>query len=637
MAISKLSLASINFDKNQYNDVLLKLYDRDDFHPELSSKFTDSVVGLSAYNNDNLYEELLVRINEMTTKYHFEVKEVETTTELNVFKAKEFLDDLFLDIDRIHAVKSQLQKMISENDDAITQLKHVEGSNINFDDLFSCQYLVIRFGKLPVHNESKLEYYESLPFAYKGFKKDDKFVWCMYVTTPNDAPEVDNIFTSLYFEKIFIPEFVHGSCDLAEAEIQEESNLAKKYSENLDKRIEKLINDNIDELNRIYSISKHLSSVYVMQKYIVRAGDKLIVHGFVLKNREQEFKQTFENIQGVTVDLLPATSDMRLEPPTKLKNSWFAIPFRMFVEMYGVPKYTDVDPTLLVAISYTLLFGIMFGDLGQGIILSLVGLIAEKKFKMQLGGVGVRLGISSAIFGLFFGSVFGNEEFLAENIKGISFFNAMSPDNTMTLLIAAIVLGVVLILVSMIFNIILNVKKKNMGEALLSQNGVCGVTFYIAVIGFAISTLLGMDFTNMVYVLLLIVLPLILIFLKEPLVRKFEEHQPMFPNGFGAFFVEGFFELFEVVLSFITNTMSFLRVGGFVLSHAGMMLVVYTLASMVGGFGEIIVLILGNIFVMCLEGLIVGIQVLRLEFYEMFSRYYEGNGIPFKTIKEQNV
>ena len=135
-------------------------------------------------------------------------------------------------------------------------------------------------------------------------------------------------------------------------------------------------------------------------------------------------------------------------------------------------------------------------------------------------------------------------------------------------------------------------------------------------------------------ILILIVLPLILMFLKEPLIRKLEEHGEMFPNGFGAFFVEGFFELFEVVLSFITNTMSFLRVGGFVLSHAGMMLVVYTLAEMVGGFGEIIVLILGNVFVMCLEGLIVGIQVLRLEFYEMFSRYYEGNGIPFKTIKE---
>ncbi|WRK52363.1 V-type ATPase 116kDa subunit family protein [Coprobacillaceae bacterium CR2/5/TPMF4] len=145
---------------------------------------------------------------------------------------------------------------------------------------------------------------------------------------------------------------------------------------------------------------------------------------------------------------------------------------------------------------------------------------------------------------------------------------------------------------------------------------------------------LGLGFVNIFYVLILIVVPLLLIFLKEPLIRKFEENEEMFPNGFGAFFVEGFFELFEVVLSFITNTMSFLRVGGFVLSHAGMMLVVYTLAGMVGGVGEYIVIVIGNVFVMCLEGLIVGIQVLRLEFYEMFSRYYEGNGIPFRTIKE---
>ena len=210
----------------------------------------------------------------------------------------------------------------------------------------------------------------------------------------------------------------------------------------------------------------------------------------------------------------------------------------------------------------------------------------------------------------------------------------MSPENSMTFLMAAIVLGIVLILISMTFNIVLNFKKKNIGEAILSQNGLCGVTFYVAVIGAALGMLTGMHFVNIFYILILIVLPLILMFLKEPLIRKLEEHGEMFPNGFGAFFVEGFFELFEVVLSFITNTMSFLRVGGFVLSHAGMMLVVYTLAEMVGGFGEIIVLILGNVFVMCLEGLIVGIQVLRLEFYEMFSRYYEGNGIPFKTIKE---
>ncbi|RHM60049.1 V-type ATP synthase subunit I [Coprobacillus sp. AF33-1AC] len=629
MAITKLNLVNVDFNKDCYNSVLLKLYNHDDFHPELASKFTDSVAGLTVYNKDNLYEELLVRIQEMTEKYHFQAQTVKTeSNQLNVVKVKEFLDDLFLDIDRIDAVKEQLLAMIKENDDAIVQLRNVAGLDVNFDDLFSCQYLQVRFGKIPNSNVGKLEFYESLPFVYKSFEMDERYTWCMYITTPGDAPEVDNVFTSLYFERIHIPEFIHGEADLAIAEIQDETNSAKEHSVQLQKRIDKIISDNIDEVNRIYTIASELNSVYIMQKYIVVMGDKLTVTGFVPAKKVDAFKNDFESIGNVHVEVLPATSDVRLEPPTLLKNSWFARPFRMFVEMYGVPKYNDVDPTLLVALSYTLLFGIMFGDLGQGILLSIVGFVAYKKFNLELGAVGMRLGISSAFFGIIFGSVFGSEEIL------IPMFNAMSPENTMTLLMAAIGLGVVLILISMIFNVVLNFKKKNIGEALLSQNGICGVTFYVAVIVAVVGMFTGLNIVNALYVIVFIVIPIFLIFLKEPLIRKFEEHQPMFPNGFGAFFVEGFFELFEVVLSFITNTMSFLRVGGFVLSHAGMMLVVYTLAGMFGSIGELVVIILGNIFVMCLEGMIVGIQVLRLEFYEMFSRYYEGNGIPFKTIKE---
>ena len=241
---------------------------------------------------------------------------------------------------------------------------------------------------------------------------DERYTWCMYITTPGDAPEVDNVFTSLYFERIHIPEFIHGEADLAIAEIQDETNSAKEHSVQLQKRIDKIISDNIDEVNRIYTIASELNSVYIMQKYIVVMGDKLTVTGFVPAKKVDAFKNDFESIDNVHVEVLPATSDVRLEPPTLLKNSWFARPFRMFVEMYGVPKYNDVDPTLLVALSYTLLFGIMFGDLGQGILLSIVGFVAYKKFNLELGAVGMRLGISSAFFGIIFGSVFGSEEIL---------------------------------------------------------------------------------------------------------------------------------------------------------------------------------------------------------------------------------
>ena len=103
------------------------------------------------------------------------------------------------------------------------------------------------------------------------------------------------------------------------------------------------------------------------------------------------------------------------------------------------------------------------------------------------------------------------------------------------------------------------------------------------------------------------------------------------PEQKGMFFVQSFFELFEVLLSYLSNTLSFLRIGAFAVSHAAMMEVVLMLAGATnGGSPNWIVVVLGNIFVCAMEGLIVGIQVLRLEYYEIFSRFYAGNGREFK-------
>jgi V/A-type H+-transporting ATPase subunit I len=308
----------------------------------------------------------------------------------------------------------------------------------------------------------------------------------------------------------------------------------------------------------------------------------------------------------------------------------------MFVEMYGVPSYKDMDPTPIVAITYSLLFGIMFGDLGQGLLLMLLGFLMYRFKGMKLGAVGIRIGFVSAIFGFIYGSVFGNEEILIPVFKNVfgmvdKPIHVMDSNFTMTLLIATVGLGSIFIVTAMILNIIISLKRKNYAEAFFSHNGVAGLTFY----GFVLVTIvlmftLDISILQPLFVVPFAVLPILVIMFKEPLERLIHGHQ-MFPSGFGGFITEAFFEAFEVILSYITNTMSFLRVGGFVLSHAGMMLVVFTLMEMMDGvFAVTLTFVLGNLFVMGLEGLIVGIQVLRLEFYEMFSRYFEGNGIPFK-------
>lgn len=632
MAIAKLKLLEIEFPQEDYDDVLLKLINLDGFHPEYASKFADSVHGLSVLNRDNPYADLIQRMEEARDKYHLDLQcRVIDESRINIIQADTFFCNVLEEVTKIEKVKEDLTTMIQENEDTISQLEHMINSDLNFDHLFSCHYLQVRFGKIPTINLDKLQYYGAQDFFFKSFHKGTKDTYCMYITTNAKAPEIDNIFSSLYFERIHIPEFVHGTPEAALQVLKEEDDTARSSLKDLDLRIKKLFEGSIEEMSIIYSISSKLNLIYDAQKYVVVFGKNSAIYGFCEEKDADKIKKEFESIDAdVRVEIKPALGDSRLTPPTKLKNNWFCRPFRMFVEMYGVPSYTDFDPTNLVAISYTILFGMMFGDIGQGVVLSLVGLLVYKFKAMKLGAVGMRLGLSSTIFGFIFGSFFGSEEIIHP------IFLPMDSNNTMTLLMAAIATGVILIIISIAFNIILNYKKKRWGEMLFSQNGLAGLIFYISVLVMVANMLVGFNAPvgGTLYVALLIAMPIVMIFLKEPLTHKLEGEK-MFPHGFGAFFTEAFFELFEVVLTFIANTMSFLRVGGFVLSHAGMMLVVYTLAEMIGGPGYWITLVIGNAFVMGLEGMIVGIQVLRLEFYEMFSRYYEGKGKPFISIKER--
>jgi len=382
-----------------------------------------------------------------------------------------------------------------------------------------------------------------------------------------------------------------------------------------------------------------LNQIYDARKYVVGLGDKLNITGFIAAKDVDLIKIAYADFENVEVEIMPADSDKRLKPPTKLKNNWFTRPFASFVEMYGLPGYFSIDPTPVLAITYSLLFGMMFGDLGQGLLLSLFGFLMYKKFKIQLGAIAIRIGLVSAFFGLLYGSFFGNEEILTPIFTNWFGFTGkpidiMDSTFTMTLLMATVGLGSILILCSMLLNMWIAIRKKNYAELIFSHNGIAGMTFYLYLIVGLVLSIAGVgSIFNIWTIMFLGILPLLMIVMKQPLERLFEGEK-MFPESIGGFIVEGFFELFEVVLSYITNTMSFLRVGGFVLAHAGMMLVVYTLMGMSGSIvGQSLILILGNLFVMGLEGLIVGIQVLRLEFYEMFSRYFEGNGIPFETIE----
>ncbi len=639
MSIAKVKLIDLTTNLNNLDRILMSFIDLKGFHPVHASEIVEKVHGLTSFVTDNPCEPLLEELAEIEEKFAIVLPNIEQRDENYQFNdmfdyMHQFKERLENDSNHIKELENHIQKY----SDALIQVKNIMTLDISLDDLFTCEYINIRFGRLPNSNVEKLKIFQNKPFIFKSFHHDNSNCWCVYFTTDEYKREVDNIFSSLFFERIYIPDFVHGTPKDAVESLNQEIENTKQMIESDRALIYEFIKESTAKLSAIKGELLFLNRVYDAKKYVVGLGNRFSISGFAEQKDVKAFKKAFEDFDDVEIEVNDAFSDRRIQPPTKLKNGWFSKPFQMFVEMYGLPSYGEIDPTPFVAITYALLFGAMFGDFGQGLVLILLGFLLVHYKKMKLGAIGIRVGISSALFGLLYGSFFGNEEILNPlytQVLGLAGkpVHVMDSEFTMTLLIAAIGLGALLIVISMIFNIITLIRKRHFAELIASHNGLAGLILYgYILLGAAFELGLGYSIFNIWTILLFVGLPLVLIFFKEPLSRLFKK-ESMFPKGFGGFFVEGFFELFEIVLSYITNTMSFLRVGGFILSHAGMMLVVMSLMSMVGNAGWI-VLILGNIFVMGLEGMIVAIQVLRLEFYEMFSRYYDGNGIAFKALNQ---
>jgi len=638
MAIAKTKLITITSNLANLDQVLMRFIDLEDFHPVPSNQIVDTVHGLTSFKPDNLCSGILNELVQYDQEYELRLLTHDIRSlDYNFDKMRE-------SIQAAHAILKERHDQIQANHAEITkltnatmQIKNIESLDISFDDIFSCQYIYSRVGRLPNDSVAKLKYYRNRLFVFKSFNEDENYNWCMYFTSKEYEREVDNIFSSLFFERIHIPEFVHGTPEAARQTFTDQIAELNRKNEALKAEMRKLIEDYRENLSTIKSELLFLNKIFEAKQYVVGLGDRFTISGFTEVDHVDRVKKQFVGIEDLELDVRPPQSDKRIKPPTKLRHGWFSRPFGMFVEMYGVPAYGDMDPTPFLAITYTLLFGMMFGDFGQGLVLILLGWILAKWKKMKLGEVGIRIGIASAIFGLLYGSFFGNEDFLTPfytDVLGLGGkpIHIMDSTFTMTLLIGAVAIGALLIVLSIIVGIFTNIRRKDWITALFSHNGLAGLLIY----GYLL-TAIALSMTGWANILIwpflvpFLGVPAILIFLKEPIARRCEGKK-MFPKGFGGFFVEGFFELFDVFLSYITNTLSFMRIGGFILVHAGVMLVVTSIMGMVGN-ASLLVAIFGNIFVMALEGMIVGIQVLRLEFYEMFSRYYDGNGIAFKTMQ----
>ena len=526
-------------------------------------------------------------------------------------------------------------------------VKHMLGMNVKFADLFSMNYVEVRIGRLPAENLRKLDYYENRCMCFVPFETNADHIWGLYLAPKDQIDFADMVMDSLYFERTRLPDYLVQDASTTDKLLENIIHDEKELCAELEKELAFFTEENKEQLLAVMSKLKYKYDCFELRKKTLISAGHFSFTGYCPTRQSKALVKSLEGLGVQVLDIPITAKDATPEVPIKLKNNVIFRPFEMFVKMYGLPAYGDFDPTPYVAVTYMLMFGIMFGDVGQGLVVSLLGLILSKLTKNGLAPIMTRIGLFSAAFGVVYGSVFGIETiippfFHRENIWKLLGYTEQ-PENIFqvatVLLIAALGIGIVLILISMIFNTVLNFRRRNLGEALFSVNGVAGIVFYGSLVAaVACMFMLGIDLFNPVYIICLIVLPLVLIFFKHPLTDLISGKKHGEKLSVGNFIIENFIELFEAALSYLSNTMSFLRIGGFIMSHAGMMLVVAQLAGTHEAGAEItattvIVYIIGNIIVTAMEGLLVGIQVLRLEFYEIFNRFYSGSGQDFRPIK----
>ena len=356
---------------------------------------------------------------------------------------------------------------------------------------------------------------------------------------------------------------------------------------------------------------------YVQLSGLMRGrGDLVAVSGWVPESGLRHLQQDLEKyLPGrFVLSARDPRVDEHLKVPSLVSHQRWLRPFAALVLNYGVPRYDEIDPTVPFAASFILMFGMMFGDVGQGIVIALAGLIFSRRLG-KYGPLVTAVGVSSSLFGLLYGSVFGYERiFPALWVSPLS--------NPMLMLRVALGWGIGFIVLATLLTICNRLLEGRRRDALLGSHGAAGLVAYLGLLAGAWRLLT----TGRVG----IAIPVIVCAGLGAIINDSWERNAR--GAFGERALIALVEAYEAIMAYISNTLSFLRLAAFSLNHVALSIAIFTLADMLHAGGYWVTVVLGNVFILVLEGAIVAIQAIRLEYYEGFSRFFSGDGRPFRPL-----
>ena len=497
--------------------------------------------------------------------------------------------------------------------------------DIDLKDIADLKYFNTRFGFLDKDARARLKknYGNILAMIYHTGTVDNRELFLVIYPRETEK-DIDRVLKSLNFTEVdLLGENVEGTASLIFKNLEEEEENVKRKIFEIEEYKKNLLESMNEELRTSLAHMLSYEEIEKAKKYMLRSNKYFYLSGWIGVSDTKKLEEKLSKYEDIDIEYFDPKEGSK-KTPTKLKNANFFKPFELLINMYGTPAYGEFDPTVIFGITYMILFGAMFGDLGQGAVFAVAGLLLAKKNK-DFGGLLLRMGASSMFFGLMYGSVFGLEEI----IPAIWFRPFDDINGT---LVTAIYFGIILLAIAYGIGIYNRIRSGRPDEAFFAKEGFLGVLIFIAMINIGISVMGGSAPLPKNISMGILFGSLVIMLLKRPILKLLFKKEP--EESASDYYIESSFGLLEALLSTMSSIISFIRVGAFAINHVGLFLAFKTLGEMLGSRGgNIAVLIFGNILILGLEGLIVFIQSLRLEYYEMFSKYYSGDGELFKADK----
>lgn len=399
--IKNTHLYNIVFSRDDYMEVLMKLENhQDSIYPVKAKKVISNLEHATSMEDRNPYNEVLDELYNVMDVLHIErVDRPVQSAFLNVREILDYISEIHQKLDDINEIKRGIKKDYYENQEAIELLSCLNRDRISIDDIHELKYVALRFGKLPLSQIEKIKYFDSYPFVYQELSHTDRFAWIVYGGVEHSIGEIDNIFSSMNFEEVKLPKFAHGKMEEAIAELKAENKTMEAYLRELDQRIEKVKEENEEQLLGDFWKTYRLKGLYKKGKYVVDLKTKAAVYAFSSFNKDE--LEAIVNVPGITIHELPIDTyqDQGIEGPVYVENNAFFQPFECLFTFKPGEKF---DPTVIAGVVMMLSALVLLGDLGVGVLAILLSFIVKGNISKLLQ----RVGAAVTIGGLLSGTVF---------------------------------------------------------------------------------------------------------------------------------------------------------------------------------------------------------------------------------------